>query len=59
MNKFKYYNIYRKILGKEIYSATTNAGMTLVSLGNVSAGMYFIELKKENSTKQLKFTLID
>jgi PKD repeat protein len=46
-------------LGKEIYSATTNAGITLVSLGNVSAGMYFIELKKENSTKQLKFTLID
>jgi hypothetical protein len=46
-------------LGKEIYSATTNAGITLVSLGNVSAGMYFLELKKENSTKQLKFTLID
>ena len=46
-------------LGKEIYSATTNAGITLVSLGNVRAGMYFIELKKENSTKQLKFTLID
>lgn len=46
-------------LGNEIVATTHLAENTLITLQNISAGLYLIELRKDSAIKQLKFTIID